>query len=127
MAFGGKRCPSDRVVRTFVVKVMSTPAQKARAFALLEDAGDAWAWVIDRQNRAWREHRKADNDASALWKDQKAHGPFGLCSATSAQDVILSWQRSFFEASRRRRAGDQTARYPMSKRRYQPVVWRRGK
>ncbi|HEV2368303.1 MAG TPA: hypothetical protein VGR90_00420 [Acidimicrobiales bacterium] len=81
MAFGGAKCPADKVERTFTVKVMSSPAQVRRAWGLLQDAGDAWAWVIDRQNRTWREGRASDSDAGVLWKEQKAHGAFGALSA----------------------------------------------
>ncbi|MDA8265423.1 MAG: transposase [Actinomycetota bacterium] len=126
MAFGGRKCPGDHVQRTFRVKVMATPAQKRRAWELIEDAGDVWAWVIDRQNAAFRGEREMDNNASALWDDQRSHGPFGELSAHCTQDVVLSWQRSFFETAKRRKAGDLRASYPMRKRRYVPVTWRKG-
>ena len=105
---------------------MSSPGRVRRAWGLLQDAGDALAWVIDRQNDRWRTDRPSDNDASVLWEEQRAHGPFGALAVACAQDVILTWQRAFFEAARRMKSGED-ASYPMRKRRYVPVSWRKGR
>lgn len=102
MAFGGAKCPADKVERTFTVKVMSSPAQVRRAWGLLQDAGDAWAWVIDRQNRTWREGRASDNDAGVLWKEQKAHGAYPM---GKRRHVPVLWRRGMFAL-----AGSETTR-----------------
>jgi hypothetical protein len=48
MSFGKGSVSDGYVVRTFRVKVMATPAKKARAYNLLVSGGDTWAWCIDR-------------------------------------------------------------------------------
>ena len=126
VSFNGAACPPDHAQRTYKVKVMSTRGQTRRGWCLLEDAGDVLAWVIDRQNQAWREKRKADNGAQALWADQRIHGRFGSLSAQCAQAVILGWARAFSQTAERRRAGDLQASFPMAKHRYVPVIWRKG-
>ena len=59
VSFGGASVPADCVVRTFRVKVMSTPAKRRQAQALLMAGGDVWAWCIDRYHaRRGRSYRR---------------------------------------------------------------------
>src|SRR5258708_1979913 len=105
MAFGGAAVPEGHVVRTFRVKVMSTECKKERCFALLADAGDVWAWCIDRFHDRFRQGLPSANSVTEMWPDQKAHGPFGDLTAHCAQDVTKGFSAAFFAAVRRRGAG----------------------
>ncbi|MBO0714168.1 MAG: hypothetical protein J2P59_05405, partial [Acidimicrobiales bacterium] len=125
MSFGGKGVPAGHVVRTFRAKVMATPGQRRRCLELLEGAGDAWAFCIDRFHERRRNGLGNANSLGQLWPDQKAHGPFGELSAHCAQDVTKAWSAAFFESMRRRSAG-QKARLPLRKRHRVPVTWRKG-
>ena len=75
MSFGKGSVPERFVVRTFRVKVMATPAKKARAYNLLVSAGDAWAWCIDRFHTRLRYELPNANSVVQMWPDQKRHGP----------------------------------------------------
>ena len=104
---------------------MTTDAKRARCFALLEDAGDVWAWCIDRFHDRFRRGLPNANSVTEMWPDQKAHGPFGDLTAHCAQDVTKGFSAAFFAAMRRRRAGEK-ARLPLRKRHLVPVTWRKG-
>jgi transposase len=125
MAFGGDKCPPDHVVRTFRTKVTAGKGKTKRAFALLESAGDAWAWVIDRFYDRQRAGLPNANSLVELWPEQKAHGPFGDLTAHCAQDVTKAWSTAFFEVLKRTRSGEK-ASLPLKKRRLVPVRWRKG-
>src|SRR5258708_24669449 len=125
MAFGGAVVPEGHVVRTFRVKVMSADGKRDRCFALLEDAGDVWAWCIDRFHDRLRRGLPGANSVTEMGPDQKAHGPFGDLTAHCAQDVTKGFSAAFFAAMRRRRAGEK-ARLPLRKRYLVPVTWRKG-
>jgi hypothetical protein len=112
-------------MRTFRVKVMATPAKKARASALLVLGGDTWAWCIDRFHAQIRDGLPNANSVVQMWPDQKRHGPFGELTAHCAQDVIKAWSAAFFETVKRRKKGKQ-ARLPLRKRWWVPVTWRKG-
>jgi transposase len=112
-------------MRTFRVKVMATPAKKARASALLVLGGDTWAWCIDRFHAQIRDGLPNANSVVQMWPDQKRHGPFGELTAHCAQDVIKAWSAAFFETVKRRKKGEK-ARLPLRKRRCVPVTWRKG-
>lgn len=96
MAFGGAVVPEGHVVRTFRVKVMSAGGKRERCFALLEDAGDVWAWCIDRFHDRLRQGLPGANSVTGMWPDQKAHGPFGDLTAHCAQDVTKGFSAAFF-------------------------------
>ena len=113
------------VIRSYRVKVMSTPAKHERAKGLLVAGGDAWAWCIDRFHERIRAGLPNANSLSELWPDQKAHGPFGDLTAHCAQDLTKAWSAAFFETMRRRSAGEK-ARLPLKKRYVVPITWRKG-
>jgi hypothetical protein len=74
MSFGKGLVPERCVVRTFRVKVMATPAKKARAYNLLVSGGDAWAWCTDRFHTRIRDGLPNANSLVQMWPDQKRHG-----------------------------------------------------
>jgi hypothetical protein len=75
VSFGKGLVPNGYVVRTFRVKVMATPAKKARAYNLLVSGGDTWAWCIDRFHAHIRGGLPNANSVVQMWPDQKRHGP----------------------------------------------------
>jgi putative transposase len=125
MSFGKGPVPDGHVARTFRVKVMATPAKKARAYNLLVSGGDTWAWCIDRFHTRLRDELPNANSMVEMWPDQKRHGPFGQLTAHCAQDVTKAWSAAFFETMKRRKKGEQT-RLPLRKRWLVAVTWRKG-
>jgi transposase len=125
MSFGKGSVPDGYVVRTFRVKVMATPAKKARAYSLLVSGGDTWAWCSDRFHARARQELSNANSVVEMWPDQKCHGAFGQLSVHCAQDVTKAWSAAFFETMKRRKKGEQ-ARLPLRKRWLVPVTWRQG-
>jgi putative transposase len=125
VSFGKGLVPEGYVVRTFRLKVMATPAKKARAYNLLVSGGDTWAWCIDRFHAHIRDGLPNANSPVQMWPDQKEHGHFGQLSVHCAQDVTKTWSAAFFETMKRRKKGEQ-ARLPLRKKWLVPVTWRKG-
>ena len=50
-------CSVRKVHRTARIALRTTPAQRRRCYGLLRSAGDAWAWVIDRNRGLAEQHR----------------------------------------------------------------------
>jgi hypothetical protein len=69
MSFGKGSVPDGYVVRTFRVKVMATPAKKARAYNLLVSGGDTWAWCIDRFHARIRDELPNANSMVQMWPE----------------------------------------------------------
>ena len=113
-------------LQTFRVEITATPAQRARAYDLLEAGGDVWAWCIDRYHARRRAKEPQANSNIELWPELRVHGPFGDLSMTCAQDVAKNWSAVYFEAKRRQKAGE-CATLPLRKRRLVPVTCRKGK
>jgi transposase len=125
VSFGGVSVPADCVVRTFRVKVMSTPAKRRQARELLVAGGDVWAWCVDRYHARRRAGLAAANSNTQLWPDLRNHGSFGPLTMHVAQDVAKGWSAAFFESIRRRKTGGR-ASLPLRKHYHFPVTWRRG-
>jgi hypothetical protein len=125
VSFGGASVPADCVVRTFRVKVMSTPAKRRQAQALLMAGGDVWAWCIDRYHARRRAKLPAANSNPQLWPDLREHGSVGALTMHAAQDVAKVWSAAFFESVRRRKVAERAA-LPLRKHYRYPVMWRRG-
>src|SRR5207244_4115150 len=62
-------CSSRKVHRTARIALRSTPAQRRRCYGLLRCAGDAWAWVIDRNRRLTEQQRPRVANFSALCRE----------------------------------------------------------
>jgi hypothetical protein len=125
VSFGKGSVPGGYVVRTFRVKVMATPAKKARAYNLLVWGGDTWAWCTDRFHARIRDGLPNANSVVEMWPDQKGHGLFGELSVHCAQDVTKAWSAAFFGTMKRRKKGEQ-ARLPLRKKWLVPATWRKG-
>jgi transposase len=87
-----------------------------------------WACVLELN--AWRRARQDPALASypELCRELAASGPgtFGELDSTGARSVLHRYSDAWFAAARRRRAGDQTARFPRRRRRLVPVRWYHG-
>src|SRR6266550_8061459 len=59
LAILSNMCSVRKVHRTARIALRTTPAQRRRCYGLLRSAGDAWAWVIDR-NRGLREQDRPE-------------------------------------------------------------------
>ncbi|MET7399323.1 transposase [Dactylosporangium sp. NPDC005572] len=116
------------VCRTARVGLRLTGAQRDRCFGLLRSAGDVWACVLELN--AWRRRRRDAPLVSyqALCRELAASGPgtFGELDSAGARSVLRRFSDAWFAAAKRRRAGDETARFPRRRRGLVPVRWYHG-
>jgi IS605 OrfB family transposase len=116
------------VHRTARVALRPTAGQQRRLFGLLVSAGDVWACVLEAN--WWRRHRQAAPLAGyqELCRELAAAGPgtFGELDSVGARSVLRRYAEAWFAAAKRRRAGDESARYPRRRRRLVPVRWYHG-
>jgi IS605 OrfB family transposase len=115
-----------RVVhRTTRVGLRLTPGQRRRCFGLLRSAGDVWACVLEAN--WWRRRRQAAPlvGYQQLCRELAAAGPgtFGELDSTGARSVLRRYSDAWFSAAKRRRAGDDKARFPRRRRRLLPIRW----
>ncbi|MGI5519944.1 RNA-guided endonuclease InsQ/TnpB family protein [Micromonospora sp. CA-259024] len=116
------------VYRTARVGLRVTPGQRRRCFGLLRSGGDVWACVLEVN--AWRRRR---GDAplvgyQELCRVLAASGPgtFGELDSTGARSVLRRFSDAWFAAAKRRKAGDDSARFPRRRRGLVPVRWYHG-
>src|SRR5882762_6936364 len=117
-------CSVRKVHRTSRIGLRTTPAQRRRCYGLLRSAGDAWAWVIDRNRGLAEQHRPQVASFSALCRELTGTS-FGELSRTCAEAVLKNYSIAFFEAARRKKAGVR-AGFPRRKRGLVPVRFRFG-
>ncbi|MFE9955776.1 RNA-guided endonuclease InsQ/TnpB family protein [Micromonospora sp. NPDC005299] len=131
MVLGGvvprRRDPAaPRVVhRTARVALGVTSGQRRRCFGLLRSAGDVWACVLEVNG--WRRRRR---DAplvgyQELCRELSVSGPgtFGELDSTGARSVLRRFSDAWFAATKRRKVGDVSARFPRRRRGLMPVRW----
>ncbi|WP_139206160.1 RNA-guided endonuclease TnpB family protein [Blastococcus sp. DSM 46786] len=111
------------VYRTARVGLRATGGQRRRLFGLLRSGGDVWAAVL-LLNR-WRRQR-GDRPLvgyQELCRELAAagEGTFGELSTVGARSVLRAYSDAWMSAARRRRAGDETARFPRRRRGLVPV------
>jgi transposase len=116
------------VYRTARAGLRLTRGRRRRLIALLIAAGDLWACVLELN--AWRRRRQDPPLAGypELCRELAASGPgtFGELDSTGARSVLRRYSDAWFAAAKRRRDGDQTARFPRRRRRMVPVRWYHG-
>jgi IS605 OrfB family transposase len=116
------------VYRTARVGLRITPGQRRRCLGLLHSAGDVWACVVEVN--AWRRHRRDTPLAGyqQLCRQLAACGPgtFGDLDSVGARSVLRRYSDAWFAAAKRRKAGDDTARFPRRRRGLVPVRWYHG-
>ncbi|WP_285576973.1 RNA-guided endonuclease InsQ/TnpB family protein [Actinoallomurus iriomotensis] len=115
-------------MRTARIGLRVSAGQRRRCFALLASAGDVWACVLD-MNR-WRRQRGLPAIVSyqELCRELSAAGPgtFGELDTTGARSVLRRYSDAWFATAKRRKDGEETARYPRRKRRLMPVRYYHG-
>jgi IS605 OrfB family transposase len=120
---------SPRVVyRTARAGVRVTRAQRPRLLGLLVSAGDVWACVLELN--AWRRARQDRPLVSykELCRELARAGPgcFGELDTVGARSVLRRYCDAWFAAAKRRRGGDERARFPRRRRALMPVRWYQG-
>jgi len=116
------------VHRTARTGLRVTRGQRCRLVRLLVSAGDVWACVLEIN--AWRRARQ-DRPLVCyreLCRELTFAGPgtFGELDITGARSVLRRYSDAWFAAARRRRGGDQRARFPRRRRALVPLRWYRG-
>jgi IS605 OrfB family transposase len=113
------------VCRTARAGLRVTRAQRRRLLALLVSGGDVWACALELN--AWRRARQDRPLVSyqALCRELAAAGPgcFGELDTVGARSVLRRYSDAWFAAAKRRREGDQTARFPRRRRALMPLRW----
>jgi putative transposase len=102
-----------------------TRAQRRRLLALLVSAGDVWACVLELNG--WRRARQDRPLVSyqELCRELARAGPgcFGELDTAGARSVLRRYSDAWFAAARRRRGGDERARFPRRRRALMPLRW----
>ena len=126
-----KRCgPKARqvVYRTARVGLRVTCGQRRRLLGLLVSGGDVWAAVLELNG--WRRARQDRPLVSyqELCRELAASGPgtFGELDAVGARSVLRRYSDAWFATAKRRREGDQRARFPRRRRALVPLRWYHG-
>ncbi len=116
------------VYRTARVGLRVTCGQRRRLLGLLVSGGDVWACVLELNG--WRRTRQDRPLVSyqALCRELAASGPgtFGELDAVGARSVLRRYSDAWFATAKRRREGDQRARFPRRRRALVPLRWYHG-
>jgi transposase len=116
------------VCRTARAGLRVTRAQRRRLMGLLVSAGDVWACVLELN--AWRRARQDRPLVSyqQLCRELATSGPscFGELDSVGARSVLRRYSDAWFAAAKRRRGGDQRARFPRRRRALMPLRWYHG-
>src|SRR5215475_4109920 len=120
---------SPKVVhRTARVGLRVTRGQRRRLIGLLVSAGDVWACVLELN--AWRRARQDRPLVSYqdLCRELARAGPatFGELDSVGARSVLRNYSDAWFAAAKRRKGGDQRARFPRRRRALVPLRWYHG-
>jgi len=95
---------------------------------LLVSAGDVWACALELNT--WRRARQDRPLVSYqdLFRELAASGPgtFGELDSVGARSVLRDYSDAWFAAAKRRRGGDQRARFPRRRRALVPLRWYHG-
>jgi hypothetical protein len=115
-----------RVVhRTARAGLRPTHGQWRRLLGLLASAGDVWCCMLEVN--AWRQGRGDRPLASyqELCQELAASGPgtFGELDTAGARSVLRRYSDAWLATAKRRRQGDETARFPRRRRSMVPVRW----
>jgi IS605 OrfB family transposase len=117
------------VHRTARAGLRVTQGQRRRLVGLLASGGDVWACVLEIN--AWRRARQDRPLVSyqELCRELAASGPgtFGELGTTGAGSVLRRYSDAWFAAAKRRRGGDQRARFPRRRRALVPLRWYHGR
>jgi putative transposase len=114
--------------RTARAGVRVTRGQRRRLLELLASGGDVWAAVLEIN--AWRRARQDRPLVSyqGLCRELAASGPgcFAELDSVGARSVLRRYSDAWFAAAKRRRDGDDWARFPRRRRALVPLRWYHG-
>jgi IS605 OrfB family transposase len=113
--------PPRQVHRTAHLRLRLTRRQARRCYGLLRSAGDAWAWLLDTKRQRHQQGELTISNYQALCRQLTGEGPFGELSMTGARSVLKRYSDAWFQAAKRRKAGQQDAGFPRRKRALVPV------
>jgi IS605 OrfB family transposase len=113
------------VHRTARVGLRLTRAQRRRLIGLLVSAGDTWACVLElnrwrraRQDRPLTSYQELCRELACA-----EPGTFGELDSAGARSVLRRYSDAWFAAAKRRRSGDERARFPRRRRALMPIRW----
>jgi IS605 OrfB family transposase len=109
------------VHRTAHLRLRLTRRQARRCYGMLRSAGDVWAWLLDTNRQRHRQGEPAISNYQALCRLLTGQGPFGELSTVGARSVLRRYSDAWFQAAKRRKAGQQDAGFPRRKHALVPV------
>jgi IS605 OrfB family transposase len=109
------------IYRTATIRLRLTRRQARRCYGLLRSAGDVWAWLLDSNRQRHQQGEDPVTRYQALCRELTRTGPFGELSVTGARSVLKRYSDAWFQAAKRRKAGQQDAGFPRRKRGLVPV------
>jgi IS605 OrfB family transposase len=126
-AFDMTTAAAPRLVhRTAHLRLRLTRRQARRCYGLLRSAGDVWAWLLDTNRQRHRDGEPAVSNYQALCRQLTSAGSFGELSMVGARSVLRRYADAWFQATKRRKAGQQDAGFPRRKRALVPVRFYHG-
>jgi IS605 OrfB family transposase len=114
------------VHRTAHLRLRLTRRQASRCYGLLQSAGDVWAWLLDTNRQRRQQGEQPVTRYQALCRELTRTDPFGELSVTGARSVLKRYSGAWFQAAKRRKAGQQDAGFPRRKRALVPVRFYHG-
>src|SRR6266545_2954839 len=115
------------VHRTAHIRLRVTGWQARRCYGLLRSAGDVWAWLLDSNRLRRQQGDRPVTGYQALCRQLTQTGRFGELSVTGARSVLQRYSDAWFQAAKRRKAGQQDAGFPRRKRALVPVRFYNGR
>jgi IS605 OrfB family transposase len=114
------------VHRTAHIRLRVTRRQACRCYGLLRSAGDVWAWLLDTNRQRHQQGEPAISNYQALCRELVKTGGFGELSMVGARSVLQRYSDAWFQAAKRRGAGQRDAGFPRRKRALIPVRFYNG-
>jgi hypothetical protein len=114
------------VHRTAHIRLRLTRRQARRCYGLLRSAGDVWAWLLDTNRQRRQQGEQPITGYQALCRELTRTGPFGELSVAAARSVLRRYSDAWFQAAKRRKAGQQDAGFPRRKHAVVPVRFYHG-
>jgi transposase len=75
-----------------------------------------WAWLLDANQQRHQQGEPAISNYQARCRLLTAEGPFGKLSTVGARSVLRRYSDAWFQAAKRRKAGQRDAGFPRRKR-----------
>jgi putative transposase len=85
-----------------------------------------WAWLLDTNRQRRQQGQRPVTGYQALCRQLTSTGPFGELSMVGARSVLRRYSDAWFQAAKRRKAGQLDAGFPRRKRALVPVRFYNG-